>query len=296
MTDNIAHRGGAALWPENTMAAFARAFELGCDGVEMDVQLTKDGEVAIFHDNALKPEIVRDARGAWLEKPGPRISEMSFADLQQFDIGRLKPGTAYGARNPNQQAFDGERIPALRDLVRLAKEAGGKKLWIELKTPLMGGEGQEHPHRLADAVLDLLRAESALELATLCAFDWAGVVRAKSREPAADVRFLTVPQSTFAENERMRDLLARGAPWETGFHAKDHGGVLGAIKAAGGDGWYGFYPDVTEEAAAECRKLGLKYAAWTVNEADEMSRLIALGTDAVCSDRPDVLKDVLARG
>jgi len=295
MTDNIAHRGGAALWPENTMAAFARAFDLGADGVEMDVQLTKDGEIAIFHDNALKPEIVRDARGNWLEQTGPRISELTFAELQAFDVGRLKPGTAYGARNPAQQSFDGERIPALRDLVRLAKEAGGKKLWIELKTPLMGGKGQEHPHLLAEAVIDLLHAERALELATLCAFDWAAVIHAKQREPAADVRFLTVPQSTFAENERMRELLEKGAPWEGGVHAKDHGGVRGAIKAAGGNGWYAFHPDVTEETAAECRALGLSFAAWTVNEADEMARLIALGADAVCSDRPDVLKDVLAR-
>ncbi len=307
MTLNIAHRGGAGLWPENTMGAFERAFALGADGVEMDVQLSKDGAVVIFHDNALKPEIVRDARGTWLEKTGPRISELTLEELRAFDIGRLKPDTAYAARAPEQEPLDGERIPLLRDLVVAAKRAGGKKLWIELKTPLMGGVGQEAPDLLADAVLDILRKESALELATLVAFDWAGVIHAKKREPACETRCLTLPQSWFAADpppaetgppsasnlNGLREMLARGAPWEGGVHAKDHGGVLGAIAAARANGWYAFHTDVTPETAKEAAALGLDYAVWTVNETDEMRRLLPLGCNGICTDRPDRLKAVL---
>lgn len=307
MSLNIAHRGGAGLWPENTMGAFERAFALGADGVEMDVQLTKDGKIAIFHDHELKPEIVRDASGAWLAAKGPRISTLSYDDLRVFDVGRVKPGTAYAARSPKQQALDGERIPLLDDLVRAAKRAGGKKLWIELKTPLMGGVGQERPALLADAVLDLLVAEDALELATIVAFDWGGPMHAKRREPRADVRFLTLPQHLFAEGpvsqgegdpparqiESLREMQRKGAPWEGGVHAKDHGGVLGAIKAGGAGGWYAFYTDITADTAAAARALGLSYAAWTVNETADMRRLVDLGCDAVCTDRPDRLKALL---
>ena len=59
MVWNIAHRGGAALYPENTLAGFRNAVALGCDGAELDVQLSKDGEVIVFHDYLLKPEICR---------------------------------------------------------------------------------------------------------------------------------------------------------------------------------------------------------------------------------------------
>ncbi len=307
MSLNIAHRGGAGLWPENTMGAFERAFALGADGVEMDVQLTKDGKVAIFHDHELKPEIVRDASGAWLAAKGPRISTLTYEELRVFDVGRLKPGTGYAARAPDQQPLDGERIPLLVDLVRAAKDAGGKKLWIELKTPLLGGEGQERPGLLADAVLDILIAEEALELATIVAFAWAGVIHVKRREPKADVRFLTLPMRWFTHDpipdedgappggqvNALREMLRVGAPWEGGVHAKDHGGMLGAIKAGGGDGWYGFHTDITNDTVAEARALGLRYAAWTVNETDEMRRLVDLGCDAVCTDRPDRLKALL---
>ena len=54
---NIAHRGGAGLRPENTLAAFAHALDLGVDGFELDVHVAKDGTVVVFHDDALKPEI-----------------------------------------------------------------------------------------------------------------------------------------------------------------------------------------------------------------------------------------------
>ena len=68
---NIAHRGGAALNPENTLAAFADAVARGADGAELDVQLTRDGAVVVFHDNRLKSAICRDGNGEWLSPPTP---------------------------------------------------------------------------------------------------------------------------------------------------------------------------------------------------------------------------------
>ena len=52
---NIAHRGGADLWPENTLEAFARAIDMGVDGLEFDIQLSQDGALVIHHDATLKP-------------------------------------------------------------------------------------------------------------------------------------------------------------------------------------------------------------------------------------------------
>ena len=54
MTLNLAHRGFSGKYPENTMIAFQKAFEVGADGIELDVQLTNDGTVVIFHDDTLE--------------------------------------------------------------------------------------------------------------------------------------------------------------------------------------------------------------------------------------------------
>ena len=79
---NIAHRGGAALMPENTLAAFAGAIARGCDGAELDVQLTRDGVVVVHHDFRLKPGLARKD-GVWLSEAGPRIKDLSLDELRR---------------------------------------------------------------------------------------------------------------------------------------------------------------------------------------------------------------------
>ncbi len=73
----IAHRGASAAAPENTLAAFALAAELGADGVELDVQLTADGQLVIFHDDTVT---------RMTGQPG-RVTQMTLAQLKSLDLG-----------------------------------------------------------------------------------------------------------------------------------------------------------------------------------------------------------------
>src|ERR1700704_2523993 len=116
MFDLQGHRGARGLWPENTLAGFARARALGISTFELDCAVTHDGVVVVSHDPQPNPEHTRDARGRFLEEPGPPISTMSYARLQQYDVGRLQPGTRYAAAFPEQQPVDGARIPSLAHL------------------------------------------------------------------------------------------------------------------------------------------------------------------------------------
>ncbi|NWH08861.1 MAG: glycerophosphodiester phosphodiesterase [Alphaproteobacteria bacterium] len=300
----IAHRGGAGLWPENTMAAFERALAMGCEGIELDCHLTREGTLVVYHDEALNGDITRGPDGRWLAGTGPLIKALTFEELQGFDVGRARPGSPYDAAHPHLTPVDGERIPSLRSVIRLAKQASATaRLWIELKTALMAPELSSTPQQMADAVLDLLIAEDFLERAVLIAFDWTGLIHAKRREMRVETRFTTLPQSWFGPPpippghwppppkalESLRRAAAEGAPWEGGFHPKDHGGLLPAIAAAGANGWFPFHPDLQPESAAEARRLRLSLAAWTVDEPEDMRRLAALGVDAICTDRPDLL-------
>src|ERR1044072_7063136 len=102
---NIAHRGGAQLMPENTLAAFADAMVRGCDGAEQDVQLSRDGVVVVHHDFRLTANVARKA-GIWLTEPGPRINDLSWEELKQFDVGTARPGSDYARTHPLLKPLD----------------------------------------------------------------------------------------------------------------------------------------------------------------------------------------------
>src|SRR2546429_7766643 len=87
------HRGARGLAPENTLAAFRRAIEIGVTTIETDLVVTKDDVVVISHNPTLNSDLVRDPDGHWLASPGPPMRTLSFAELRRYDIGRLNPAS-----------------------------------------------------------------------------------------------------------------------------------------------------------------------------------------------------------
>lgn len=309
MTLNIAHRGGADLWPENTITAFTGAIACGADGAELDVHLSRDGEIVVFHDEALKPEIVRGAEGQWLPRPGPLLKDLTFAGLQAYDVGRLKPGSGYARRHPRQQPQDGERIPRLADVIELAKARSATfQLWIELKTDLLHGERGADPERLAEAVVACVEDSGFADRAVFVSFDWRALKRAAQLAPHIPRYATTLPLSWFgrgnpppedgppppSELTAWRAAWNAGAPWEAGCHARDHGSFQAAIGALGATGWFPFFRDLTEESVAAARFHGLRVAGWTA-PASAWGRLIALGVDAICTDDPTTFSNRLSQ-
>ena len=303
---NIAHRGGALLCPENTLAAFADAVRRGCDGAELDVQLSRDGDVVVYHDYRLKPELCRDPCGQWLAPPAPRIKDLSLAELRAFDIGRADPASEYAREHVGVTWRDGETIPTLEEVIAVAKTARAPfRLFVELKTSFANRAESALPEELAERTVAVLKAHDCLDRAIFVGFDWAGLIHAKKIAPAAQCWFTTLPQSWFRDGtpppqddppaQPALDMLRYWAregisPWSAGFDAVKHGGsIIAAIKAAGGDGWFPTWTDINAQSLAEARALGLKVGAWTVDNPAEMQRLLALGLDAICTDRPDVL-------
>ncbi len=246
------------MWPENTLVAFRHAFALGADGAELDVQLSADGVVVVHHDYRLNPALTRKD-GVWLKGRTPRIKDLSFAEMQDFDLGRADPGSDYVREHPILTAEDGARIPSLKEVAALPASF---LLLVELKSST--DPASADPIALADAAFEVMKDQ--LPRTIFVGFDWRGLAEIKKR--AKDAR------CWFTTDELKGDARL----------------VLDVIKAAGGDGWFPRYQDATAEMAAHARGLGLQIGAWTVNEADEMKRLIDLKLDAICTDRPDLLK------
>lgn len=125
-----AHRGASALYPENTMAAFEGAWELGADWVELDVQQSRDGQIFVLHDNNFK-RTAGVNRNTW---------ELTYAEISRLGAGRWF-----------SKEFEGERIPLLSEVIEWAKEKN-MRLNIELKPT-------GHETEFEKCVVDIIQQE-----------------------------------------------------------------------------------------------------------------------------------------
>src|SRR2546430_3047763 len=97
------HRGGRGLAPENTLPAFDTALRIGVTTLELDLAMTRDDVLVVSHDRRLNPDHTRGPDGKFLDVEGPPIRSLTFAELRRYNVGRLKPGTAYAASFPEQR-------------------------------------------------------------------------------------------------------------------------------------------------------------------------------------------------
>ncbi|MDP2239317.1 MAG: glycerophosphodiester phosphodiesterase [Burkholderiales bacterium] len=285
------HRGARGLLPENTLPAFAHALAIGVTTLELDCAITKDGIVVVSHDSILNPDITRGPDGAWLAQDGPPIRQLTYNELQRYDVGRIKPGSAYAARFPRQQAVAGARIPRLADVFALARKAGNDTVRFNIETKLspLHPERTAPPGEFARTLIKLIIKEKMERRATIQSFDWRTLAIVQQEAPEISTAYLTAQQS-FTDN-----ILASQteSPWMPGMHVSQFGGSIPRlVKAAGGAVWSPSYTEVSAESVKEAQALGLKVVVWTVNDEADMRRMIAWGVDGIISDYPDLLRKV----
>jgi glycerophosphoryl diester phosphodiesterase len=287
------HRGARGLRPENTLAGFEFALELGVTTLELDCAVTADGVVVVSHDPVLNPDHTRDEHGRFLDAAGPPIVTLTYAELQRYDVGRLRPGTEYAARFPDQQAADGERIPRLADVFALVRSRGDAKVRFNVETKLSPDQpGLTVPAEpFAQAVVDAVRDAGAESRTTIQSFDWRTLTIVRRIAPGIATVALT-------DQQPGEDTIEAGrtgpSPWLGGLDVDDLGGsVPELVHASGARIWSPHYRDIDARLVAEAHALGVAVVPWTVNEPAEMQRVLGLGVDGMISDRPDLLRSVL---
>jgi glycerophosphoryl diester phosphodiesterase len=282
------HRGARGLLPENTLPAFSRALELQVDTLELDCAVTADGVAVISHDAALNPDITRDEHRHWLEHTGPAIVDLTYAELQRFDVGRLKPGTAYATRFPRQQPLDGTRIPRLQDLFTLVRHSGNDRVRFNIETKIspLAPRRTVSPRAFVDVLLRTIRIARMAERVSIQSFDWRTLQIVQREAPGIPTVYLTA-----ASVEPHNVKLGHEALQWTAGHALSafDGSVPRMIKAAGGAAWSPYFRELDRGAVEEAQQAGLKVVPWTVNEERDMRRLIDWQVDSIISDYPDVL-------
>ncbi|MFA6316310.1 MAG: glycerophosphodiester phosphodiesterase family protein [Elusimicrobiota bacterium] len=247
----IAHRGASGYAPENTLASFRRALEMGASAIELDVHQTTDGELAVLHDWDLK----RTARGLppghparkWRRLHRARVGEMSFAALAAADVGSW-----FGPR------FRGERIPRLADVLELA--AGRAELHVELK------KGSSLYPCVEARVVALLRDFGALKTAVVSSFDHAALFNARLLEPRLRLGYLlglttmkkALKETAALRAESLNISLRQATPRRIGLakaqglkvlvYTVNRAADLPRLERLGVDGVFSNYPDLPLKA------------------------------------------------
>jgi glycerophosphoryl diester phosphodiesterase len=160
----IAHRGFSGAAPENTLIAFEKAIEIGSDMIELDVHLSRDGEIVVIHDETLE----RTTNGKGM-----------VADHTLNDLKKLDAGSSFGPQ------FAGERIPTLKEVLGLAK--GRVPVNIEIKNPTHG----KYPiAELAEKVLREVNQAGMMDRVIFSSFNPAALEWIGGKEPRAWGAFL----------------------------------------------------------------------------------------------------------
>jgi glycerophosphoryl diester phosphodiesterase len=160
----IAHRGFSGQAPENTLASFKKAIESGSDMIELDVRLSKDGQVVVVHDNTI--DKTTNGRG--------KVADYTLKELKQFDAGSwFAP------------QFSGEQIPTLKEVLESAK--GRILVNIEIKNESLG---QYAVTDLADRALREVKKAEMADRVIFSSFYPSALARIKERDPRIWVALL----------------------------------------------------------------------------------------------------------
>jgi glycerophosphoryl diester phosphodiesterase len=265
----LGHRGARGLFPENTLGGFRAAMALGVTWFEIDVGVLKDGTVVVHHDPALNPDIL-SVNGRFFGGSLPLLKSMPWDELEDYSVGRIRPGSDYAAQFPDQLPMDGERIPTLADVLALD---AGLRWTIELKLIADRPEWTVPVEEMVERVLDVVDAAGAGGRVLLQSFDWRAPRLVRRRRPDIAVAWLTRAE-TIAE-----------APLWWGRAVPQS--VPRAIVEEGGGTWTPAFAELTQPLIEEAHRLDLAVVPWTVNLPGDIGRMIGWGVDGVITDYPD---------
>lgn len=265
-----AHRGASKVAPENTLAAFRQALEFGADGVELDVHLTADGQVAVIHDDTVD----RTTDGAG------RVADLTLAAIKSFDAG-----------SKHSAEFSGQKVPTLEEVLELVIGwPGSKRVLIELKGPPTGLGWAASVGFRAACMLKLCHAEPIQPELSVA------VARILERYEAQVKGGHIVAQSFCRPYlEQLRELVPSlkllylsisccSGPLEKEDLANMDLGFAGvAVRHA----------SLSHTRIVRLRSYHHMVFAWTVNSDKDVSKLLQLGIDGVITDRPDMALKVI---
>ena len=276
--DVIAHRGASAYAPENTLASFEKAAELGADWFELDCTLTQDGHVIVIHDDSVD----RTTTGQG------KAMDQTLEALKALDAG-----TWYAPE------FAGQRLPTIEEALDLAKDRIG--VYIEIKNS--GNDGPVIERMVQDAKA-AGTMDRALRDRWMTAVEESGTPNlALTRSVIAAIR---------ARNMKRQVVIQSFSPVVCFIALAEAPEIrteyLGGYDKEKPESWTSFlalgrcmrvagfnlrHNDLTPDMLADFHRNGETVAVWTVDKPEDMARYAEMGVDSIITNKPDVCLDAL---
>ncbi len=266
------HRGARGLLPENSIPAFRKALELGVTTLELDVVISKDMQVVVSHDPFMSSELCLQPDGTPVvasEQDQFALFAMDYEVIRQFDCGsRGNPRFPHQLAEPVAKPLLAE-VLAFAESFALTMGGPPPRYNIETKsTPAGDGSLHPGPEEFAGLLFDTIVAGGVAGRSTIQSFD------PRTLKVAHALR----ANSLDAGELSMSLLVSRNSPSWTG-----------QID------WLGFAPEilspdyrlVDEALMQDARSRNMQVLPWTVNETNDMAKLVALGVDGLITDYPD---------
>ena len=277
----VGHRGARGVFPENTMLGFKSTIEMGINLVEFDVVLCADGVPVITHNHALHAPTFKHVGGKFIDHE-PKVLDLTWSQLQCFEVGRLDSSTQYGQRFPDQLQFDGIKVPKLDELLAYAASLSDNAIYLmlEIKSDPNHLDNDVFRKKLVSEVIKRVRQFDLINQTLLHSFDWRILEECKSSAPELPTSFLTQINHNPAD-------LGEDSSLSVGPNIKDFGDhIPDYVFDKGGSLWCPNVQDITPTALRRAKNLGLVTAVWTVNTVEEIDRMIEYGVDAIVTDYP----------
>ncbi|HWI70458.1 MAG TPA: glycerophosphodiester phosphodiesterase family protein [Baekduia sp.] len=283
--DLEAHRGGRGLRPENTLASFGKALQLGVTTLELDTGVTKDGIVVVSHERRISPlECGGDPTNKYI---GKLVHELTYSQIKTLDCGQRGVSDSLKA---TQEQVPGTRMPKLSQVFALAARYGAKDVQFNIETKIDPTAPSETvgPDTFARKVIAEIKKAHVTKRALLQSFDWRTLKVARSVAPSLRTVALAQPGNVFP-----------GSKWTAGYKITsskpfDDGSVaLVVARQLKADVISPVATATTAKLIKSSHNVGLPVIPWTVNEKPDMAKLIDAGVDGLISDYPDRLRAVL---
>ena len=285
------HRGARGDLPENTLESFKYLFDNGINAYETDILISKDLVPVITHDFRLDPSLTKDKEGNWIKDEDIKIFDLTYDEISKFDVGSLNKLTRYGRRFVNQRSLENQKIPKLSELLELSSKNVLQNLLINLEIKSTPDEKNltPNPKDLVQIVLKDINNSNLKDKIIISSFDWRILREVKKQSPEIPRAYLTFQQE---KGMKIKKTIYSKSPWIDHIPLTIVYDLPKIIKELGGSAWHPYYKDINKKAVKDAHDNNLPVNVWTVNDEDDMLKMIEYGVDGIMTDYPLRLKNL----
>ena len=285
------HRGARGDLPENTLESFKYLFDNNINAYETDILITKDLIPVITHDFRLDPSFTKDEDGNWIKDENIKIFDLKYDEISKFDVGSVNKLTRYGRRFINQRSLKNQKIPKLSELLELSSKNLFQDLLINLEIKSTPDEKNltPDPQELVQIVLKDINNSNLKDKIIISSFDWRILREIKKQSPEIPRAYLTFQQE---KGMKIKKTIYSKSPWIDHIPLTIVYDLPKIIKELGGSAWHPYYKDINKKAVEDAHDNNLPVNVWTVNDEDDMLKMVEYGVDGIMTDYPLRLKEV----